>query len=298
MSQSFETAVARLNNIETIKPLLSAMRTLSMGAWHMALNKLSAMIPYEENFDRILFEVLRHLDVNEVTKNQPINREPGQGKTIILIIGSERGLCGKYNTVLAENSTTWIESQNLANYQVWAIGSKLIRTLEGMKIAITQQTPVPAGGLLSYSESYITTQNWLDQYEAYAFDQFFIHYNEIKKGGLYEFATFHLLPYQSPQVSTEADSIKSSWPPPIIESDPLRMYRQIIEHYVASSYYKILLSSSAAENSSRYRLMQEAEENAEEIIEELTFVINAERKRKITQEMQELAAGSGLLNRQ
>lgn len=298
MSQSFETAVARLNNIETIKPLLSALRTLSMGAWQMALNKLSAMIPYEENFDRILFEVLRHLDVSQVTKGQPILREQGQGETIILIVGSERGLCGKYNTVLAENSMAWIKNQNLASFQVWALGSKLIRTLEGMKVAITQRRPVPTGGLLSYQESYVTTQSWLDQYEAYTFDHLFIHYNEIKKGGLYEFASLNLLPYQSPQVSTDIDQSKPTWPPPIIESDPIRIYRQIIEHHVASSYYKILLSSSAAENSSRYRLMQEAEENAEEIIEELTFVINAERKRKITQEMQELATGSGLLDRQ
>jgi F0F1-type ATP synthase gamma subunit len=43
--------------------------------------------------------------------------------------------------------------------------------------------------------------------------------------------------------------------------------------------------------------MQEAKDNAEDIVEDLTQIINKERKRKITQEMQELAAGSGLLEK-
>ena len=297
MSQSYESAVSRLNNIETIKPLLSALRTLSMGAWQMALNKLASMGPYEESFEQILFEILRHLDITALPKEKQSPQEALEDKTIILIIGTERGLCGKYNTILAENTMRWVKEQDFSAYEIWAIGSRLIKVLDRMDIPIAWRKPIPVGGLLSYQESYITTQSWLDRYEAYEFNQLFIHFNQIQKGGFYQFSTFKLLPYQSPELSTKNEDTSHKWPPPIIESDPIRIYRQIIEHNIASSYFKLLLSSSAAENSSRYRLMQEAEENAEEIIEELTQVINAERKRKITQEMQELATGAGLLDR-
>jgi F0F1-type ATP synthase gamma subunit len=57
-----------------------------------------------------------------------------------------------------------------------------------------------------------------------------------------------------------------------------------------------LLKSAAAEHAARFNLMEEAKENADDIIEELRQVINTERKRKITQQMQELAAGAGLLD--
>jgi len=86
------------------------------------------------------------------------------------------------------------------------------------------------------------------------------------------------------------------WPPPIIETDPRGIFNQIIIQKIASIFYQAQLKSIIAENSFRYNLLQEAEDNAGEIIEELKSVINTERKRKITQQMQELASGAGLLD--
>ena len=79
--------------------------------------------------------------------------------------------------------------------------------------------------------------------------------------------------------------------------DCIRKMREwIIEQRIALSFYQVLLKSAAAEHSSRYSLMQDAKDNAEDIVEELNRIINTERKRKITQEMQELASGAGLLD--
>jgi F-type H+-transporting ATPase subunit gamma len=88
---------------------------------------------------------------------------------------------------------------------------------------------------------------------------------------------------------------EEKWPPPIIETDPRGIYKQIIQHYIASSFHQILLKSAAAEHGARYNLMEEAKKNADEIINDLQMLINIERKKKITQEMQELASGAGLL---
>ena len=52
MPHTFEQAKSRLNNIRAIEPLMSALRTLSMGAWQMALNKLDRMQHYEEQYER------------------------------------------------------------------------------------------------------------------------------------------------------------------------------------------------------------------------------------------------------
>jgi F-type H+-transporting ATPase subunit gamma len=91
----------------------------------------------------------------------------------------------------------------------------------------------------------------------------------------------------------EADE---KWPPPIIETDPKGIYHQIIQNFIASTYYQIVLKSAAAEHAARFNLMQEAKDNADELLQELRSVINTERKRKITQQMQELAVGAGLLD--
>jgi F-type H+-transporting ATPase subunit gamma len=81
----------------------------------------------------------------------------------------------------------------------------------------------------------------------------------------------------------------------IIETDPLALYTRVVEQWASVQLYTLLLDSAAAEHAARYQLMEGAAQNAERLIEELTAELQAARRRAITQEMQELAAGAGLL---
>ncbi len=296
MTQSFERAKSRLNNITAIEPLLGALRTISMGAWQMALNKMDRVKRFEENYNQILIEILPNIQGQRIRKPIMEVKKPELADTILLIIGTERGLCGKFNDVLIESARSWIESQEMTSYQIWAMGSRMIRKLEQLDLQISWRNPLPFGDLASYQQAYLTTQNWLEQYESYAFNNFIILFNQIAKGGNYQFSVFHLIPFERYHPLSSLEQVEKKWPSPIIETDPKGIYRQIIQYFVASGFYKSLLQSAIAENAARYNLMQEAKDNAEEILEELNRVLNAERRRKITQEMQELAVGAGLLD--
>ena len=296
MTQSFERAKSRLNNIETIEPLLGALRTISMGAWQKALNDIEKIKRYEENFSHILLTILPQIKSPQLRKSKRIIKTPDLADTIVLIIGTERGLCGKFNENLAEKSLTWIREQNFSSYQIWAVGSRMVRILERMNVEISWRNPIPARDLSNYPQAYLMTQRWLDQYETYAFNNLVILFNQVAKGSSFDFSTFNLLPYEINHPLSAGKEKNERWPPPIIETQPKGIYHQIIQHFIASSFLQTLLQSGAAEHSARFNLMQEAEDNAEEIIEALTRVINNERKRKITQQMQELAAGAGLLD--
>jgi len=295
MMQNFERAKSRLNNIQAIEPLLSALRTLSMGSWQMALNKISAMKQYEENYRHILVEILPKIDFERVRKPSRKSKEPEIADKILLVIGTERGLCGKFNKILAENVFSWIESQNLTSYQIWVLGSKMIREFERMNIDIDWRCTLPASDLSTFQNAYLTTQNWLEQYENYAFNELIILFNQINKGDQYSFSTVPLLPYKISHSFSDEDNQIRKWPPPILETKPEDIYHQIIEQFIASSFYQMLLKSAAAEHAARFRLMEDAKGNAQEIIEDLQNIINTERKKKITQEVQELASGAGLI---
>ncbi len=296
MAQDFERAKNRLNNIGAIEPLLGALRTLSMGTWQMALNQISRMSIFKEKFDHILVQILPEIEDKDLRPHKKPPQAVELADTIVLIVGSERGLCGKFNHNLITYAKQWIQEHNLSSYQIWAMGSRMIRELERNNLHLSWRKPLPGNELLSYPHAYLLTQNWLEQFEDYAFNHFIVFFNQSTKSGGYQCVHFSLLPYAIHQPSSTADETQSEWPPPIIETNPKGIYHQIIEHYIASSFYQILLQSAAAEHSSRYYLMQEAEENAEEIMADLQQVLNKERKRKITQEMQELASGAGLLD--
>ena len=294
MTQSYENAKSRLNNITTIKPLLSALRTLSMGTWQMSMKRYATMHQYQDHLGRILTQVFPTIKEKEL-KGQKNNLSIQTDiDTVILVIGTERGLCGKFNNYLAENAISWINSQNFPSYQIWGFGSRLIREIELLGAQISWQKPLHTSDMASYQVAYQNTQNWLVQYESYKFNRLVIIHNELIEGQT-SFSTYQLLPYQFPQPA-ENNHFDPLWPPPIIETDPMGIYNQIIERIIASSYYQIIQKSAIAEHSTRYNLMQESIENADDIIEELQLVINAERKKQITQEMQELATGAGMLD--
>lgn len=295
MSQSFERAKLRLDNIKTIQPLLSALRTMSMGAWQMANRKIAYLREYEDHLDRILFSILPGALDKPKRKLQTSDEPPSIADSIILVIGSERGLCGKFNVVLANKALKFIEQSNFPSYQIWVMGSRLMREFERMSVQISWRQVLPASGLTTYQSTYLLTQGWLALFESYAFNQLIILYNQGAKGGTHQFSQSILLPFEIKHRTIHTDPSQMLWPPPIVETDPKGIYQQIIQHNIASSFYQILLTSAAAEHSARYHLMQEASENAEEIVEDLVRVINAERKRRITQEMQELAVSAGLL---
>jgi F-type H+-transporting ATPase subunit gamma len=267
-----------------------------MGAWQIANKKITYLIEYEENYDRILNQVLP-LITPPPKKQQNINNlPPSTADTIFLMIGSERGLCGKFNTIMAEKALTFIKQGGYDSYQIWVMGSRLLREFERLGVQISWRKPLPASGLFTYQQAYALTQNWLEQYETYAFNQFIVLHHQVALGGTHQFTSYKLLPYEIQHGSNRNVERPELWPPAIIETEAKDIYNQIIQHFIASSFYQVLLRSAAAEHSARYSLMQEASDNAEEIIEELVRVVNAERKRKITQEMQEIAVGSGLLD--
>jgi F-type H+-transporting ATPase subunit gamma len=297
MAQNVERANSRLDNIRSIEPLLGSLRTISMGAWQVALNKISKINQYESFYNQILAEILPKIKQGSLrAKRTEKQRKPEIADTIILIIGSERGLCGKFNENLVNNVLRWLNHQNLSSFAIWAMGTRMIRELERSNIDFTWRQELPAGEVSSFKSAYLLSQNWLEQYESYAFNHFFIAFNRPLRGNRYEFAMLELLPHQTLQSSELQEGRVTKWPPAIIETDPKRIFVKIIQFEIATNLFRALLESAAAEHSSRYNLMQEAKNNAEEIIEDLQQVINAERKRKITQDIQELASAAGLLD--
>ena len=133
---------------------------------------------------------------------------------------------------------------------------------------------------------------WVARYQAYDLDAVDIIYNAFRNSTLYEPVRFRLFP---PDLS-EIDQGSLSWPPPYVDTDPVSLYTRIIQLWMTTEMYRILLDSAAAEHSARYQLMEGAVQNSNRLIDELTLALQSMRQQAITAEMQELAAGAGLMN--
>ena len=295
MTQSYERIVARLNNLQAIEPLLGALRTISMGTWQMAQNKLNRLADFQENYHQILKQV-SPLVAKRNKPTRTLKNEDKSQKNILLLIGTERGLCGKFNENLTVESLKWIEQQSTPPAQIWAIGSKLSQTMRTLGLSPNWSATFDSDFLNTYRRAYLTTQQWVSQFEDGQFDQLTVVYQKKKGEGQLQFNTVTLLPFELSEQEPSPGTADIPLPPPIIETDHLGIYEQIKAHFIASTFYRALLESAIAEHSSRFLLMEEAKKNSDDIITSLNRELNIERKRKITREMQELAIGAGLID--
>jgi F-type H+-transporting ATPase subunit gamma len=326
MIEELERAQARLDHIRTVEPILSALRTISLGSWKAALKRCAGVRRYGERLTAIWPLLVPHLlasggdrlSASKIAlrglpnpRFEPGSPDPGQAELnlLILVVGSERGLCGRFNAAVVEHAEQYLAEQetNGAQVELLALGSRVRRILSRRQRPLVWSGRLSVAALPPFHLAFDLTRGWLARYEEGELDTVDVVYNAYRGTGRYKPTVARLIPPQLPAdgqwfryafgYSTQ-DSLSQPWPPPIIETDPLSLYVHVVEQWAAVKLYEWLLDSAAAEHSTRYQLMESATQNAERLIGELTLVVQTARQQGITQEMQELAAGAGLIGPQ
>jgi F-type H+-transporting ATPase subunit gamma len=287
-----ERAQTRLSNIQSVQPILGALRTISLGSWQAAQKQQRVARFYQSHLQAMLPAVLPHLPE---TRNRATSSSEFDGRNALLVIGSERGLCGRFNHLLAERTEQILKQQDSSDpaITIVALGSRLARTLRQRRISPDQFAKTPKTLTDLNRLAYQLTNNWLIHYEKGEIAQVSVLFNAYQGIGQYHPRVVMLIP---PHLASAGDELKETlWPPPIIETDPVRLYTAIVVQLITVTLYSLMLESAAAEYSARYQLMEAATQNTERLIETLSIDIQAARRQTITQEMQILASGAGLL---
>ncbi len=288
MTVSIETVQARLQNIESVKPLLEALRTISLSSWRSSLRVIHHCEHYISSLTRLLSILPPSAELA-----QPAAAKSPQQKTMLVVIGSERGLCGKFNKLLARELSQQVERVLRAGQtpSIRCIGSltaRLIRPAVSADIRYeTVSFPKKASSLYTST----LARSWLEEFTRGDFDSLILVYNVNHNITTNEPTTIPLLPFVLPPARAD-----SSWPIPIIDGDLGELSDAVQNQLLSVSVYLAFVRSIIAESSTRYSLMEEATRNADALSDELMFELQAGRRQKITQEMQELAVGAGLLN--
>jgi F-type H+-transporting ATPase subunit gamma len=319
MEEEVERARERLENIRSVKPILNGLRTISLGSWQAALKQRSAVRAYAGRLKAMLPVLVPQLQTRQSlvsrlreglwrwvpVPGRPATRRGAGGqppRLKALVIGSERGLCGRFNVAIVDEAERYLrrESTKGRHVELEVLGSRAQRVLSRRGHEAEQAGTLAVTKLPPPSLAFALARRWLLAYEEETLDTVHLIYNDYRGTGAYEPSVTQLIPPRLPTDDVSAVVGGSSegvtpWPPPIIDTDPLSLYATVIEQWTAVQLYNVLLDSSAAEHSTRFQLMESATQNADQLMEELTLVIQTARRQEITQEMAELAAGAGLL---
>lgn len=316
MSQDLEHIQSRLENVRAVGPILAALRTISLGSWQMALNRLRSLRGYSDRLLTFLPVLLPHIQsasgvplgsraLDALRRRLPFLRKAPaligstQERVIVLVIGSERGLCGRYNAALVTRAEQYFAEMERrgVTLDVAALGTRFIRIFRRQKRALRWSQGLSVTRLPAFDLALQLTRDWLQQYESAEIDAVDVIYNAYAGPGRYSPTVFRLLPPDLPSAIPLVSEGEPSGTPYIIETDPLRLYVRIVEQWTAINFYTLLLTAAASEHSARFQLMESATQNVDRLVEELTQELQTARRQAITVEMQELASSAGLLEK-
>ncbi len=293
----------RLENIRTVRPVLEALRTISSGSWQAALRRRKTLSAYARRLQAVLPILLPHLD--SPSRLGLLTRLLGKGdeeaprsevqNVVLLVVGSERGLCGAFNDVIVTRAERYLERWAVegGTVELMLLGEHVRRYFERQERPISWFRPMTISGLPPFSLPLGLSQRWLTRYETGELDRVDLLYNVYQGVGRYASEVTSLIPPEMPDVEQQDIEMVSRT---IVETDPRSLYARVLEQWVSLTFYAVLLESVAAEHSTRYQLLERASGNTERLVEELNGQLQAIRREKITREMQDLATGAGLLD--
>ncbi|MBN2555456.1 MAG: F0F1 ATP synthase subunit gamma [Anaerolineales bacterium] len=275
---------ARLDNIRAVDPILSALRTVSQGSMHAARKRLYAV----ERYSKELLALRGWLP----SGSAPIAAAAPDAPVLILALGSDRGLCGRFNHDVAARvqglQTVWEEDGT--QVAVWSLGLRLAVRLEETGQPPEKQGRFAHRALPAFESATGLAASLQQEIESGGLRSVHLVHNQPLRAGLVRTTDRHWLPLQL----AETEVGETSWPPPILETDPQNLLRQIRMQAAANQLYAAMLASSAAEHAARYHLLEDAGQNTERLMAELQIAVQQARQQAITAEMQELAAGASL----
>ncbi len=283
-----ERAEERLENIESVEPILSALRTVSQASMQTARRKAEGALRYGRDL----------LDLASWLPEEPPDRVLGEGeedRTLLVVLGSDRGLCGTFNhdvvEVLAEQFAE--EEGRGRRVEIWARGLRLRIALAERDITPDRGERFAEGSVPDFQHAYTLAEEIQSGVREDRFNRVLIVINRQVRADRIRPTVEQLLPLELANFQGQGE--KDRWPPPILETDPEGLRERIRRQALEVNLYRLLLRSSAAEHAARFYLLEDAAQNMDRLTEELEMEVQLSRQQAITNEMMDLIVAAGLI---
>ncbi len=284
MASSTRDIKRKIRSVNSTMQITKAFELVSTAKLKRARDRMDVTKPY---FETIKAAVQDILSADKSIKSKYISSEHG-AKPLYIVVTSDRGLCGGYNVNAIKKALETAPSKADAKFIV--IGKKAYDILRQMGYNI-----VDSFLYISEKPEYIhaaqVAKAAITLFEKGEVDSIHFVYTRFASTISQVATELMLLPIERPETNPEDGPIE------VInyEPSPEEVLRYIIPKYIESTLYGGMVESSASEQAARRIAMENASDNAEEIIENLTLSFNQARQAAITQEISEIVGGAEAL---
>ena len=273
----------RIKSVGSTMQITKAMELVSSSKLRKAKDKAEAGRPYFEK----LYEMMTEIAESKKDFQSPFTVKREIKNRLFIVIAGDRGLAGGYNSNLLRSALA--DCQNDANKpKVIAIGKKAIEFFEKRDFDIVGRYPLLAETAKTADCGDIATMA-IEMFRREEVDQVKIFYTTFVSPLVQNPVSMEILPIERDEEGSEVPSLITYDP------EPEAVFNRIVPKFTMSLIYCALSDSYASEQSARRNAMENATDNAEKMIGELSLKYNRARQEKITNEINEIVSGANAL---
>lgn len=282
---SLKSIKKRIGSVKNTRQITKAMKMVSAAKLRRAQENVVAARPYAIK----LAEVLGRLSNNVPTDCSPLLQlREGASKALLVVVTSDRGLCGGFNANLCKAADRFIKEHksDYSELKIMTLGRKGYDFLKNRHGVWKNHANIQSN--LSFQTAVVLTQEIIEGYLAEEYDEVHVVYNEFRSVMSQEITFTQLLPVSQAAEETE-ETVPREY---IYEPDQAELLAELLPKHIEVQIFKTLLESVAGEHGARMTAMDSASKNATEMIGKLTLIYNRARQAAITKELMEIISGA------
>ena len=290
----------RITTARSTQQITRALKLVSAARLRRAQEALVNALPYSEALARVADSLL----TSEGISVGPV--EGAQKKSLLVVVASDRGLAGGYNSNLfraAEVAQREIRGRGL-EIELFAVGKKAVDQFRrtGVPVALSRVDNFPRLATIALARDIASTM--LADYSSGAIDEAGIVYTHFRSAVVQKPLYERLLPIKPPgdagiKPGSEVEAAASTADKPkidyLVEPSREELVPVVLRGYLEASVYHALLESEASEQGARMAAMDAATNNADDMISSLTLQMNRARQAQITRELMDIVGGAEAL---
>ena len=275
----------RIASVSSTMQITSAMKMVSAAKLKKAQDAITAMRPYSDKLTELIQNLSSSIDgdtPNPYTQVRPVQ------KVLLVVITSNRGLCGGFNSSIIKAVQQYVQSNPQQDIQLMTLGKKGHDILSKSVSVFENNNQI--FDALSYANAAVLAQNFMDAFADQDFDAVKVIYNRFKNAATQIVTTETLLPV----VADGTTGISGG--DYIFEPNQEAIVAELLPKSIKMQLFKALRDSFASEHGARMTAMHKATDNATELRDQLKLTYNKARQAAITNEILEIVAGAEALN--
>jgi F-type H+-transporting ATPase subunit gamma len=281
----------RISSVVSTQQITKAMKMVAAAKLKRAQDRITMMRPYSQK----LSAILQNVSGGGEEMNNPYAKERPVDNVLLILVTSDKGLCGAFNSSVTRKVTSLMEGQyqsiaERGNLHFMTIGKKSSDYLKRNKLSYNADF-MDLFNRLNFEDVSEAAQFVMDEFEKGTYDKVEIIYNEFKNAATQVLHQEQFLPI------AKADEQEGKSADNDYSYEPSRDYieQELIPTSLKTQLFKALLDSNASEHGARMTAMDKATENAGDLLKELRLTYNRTRQAAITTEILEITAGAEAL---